>query len=78
MFLHGATPLARYPAERRLLTEQVGQARESGASPHGLWLICPMRSPQAPAALDTVPAGIVTDAEQVLLPRGFAVEPSAA
>ncbi|GAA1754556.1 BREX system serine/threonine kinase PglW [Streptomonospora arabica] len=78
VFLHGATPLARYPAGRKLLTELTGQARESDASPYGLWLLCPMRSPQAPAALDTVPAGIITDAEQVLLPRGFAAEPSAA
>ncbi|MDT0304260.1 BREX system serine/threonine kinase PglW [Streptomonospora wellingtoniae] len=78
VFLHGATPLARYPAGRTLLTRLAGEARESGTAPHGLWLLCPMRSPQAPAALDTVPAGIITDAEQVLLPRGFAAGQDAA
>ncbi|MBB4934847.1 serine/threonine protein kinase [Lipingzhangella halophila] len=78
VFLHGATPLSRYLAGRKLLTDLAQQARESGTAPHGLWLLCPMRSPQAPAALDSVPAGTITDAEQLQVPRGFGVVEHAA
>ncbi|MBE2997699.1 BREX system serine/threonine kinase PglW [Nocardiopsis sp. HNM0947] len=71
VLLHRATPLARYEQGRALLGRLAEEARESGRSPHGLWLLCPMRGPQSPALLDGEPAGIIADAEQVLLPRGF-------
>ena len=71
VFLHGATPLARYPAGRDLLRTLAQQARESGTAPHGLWLLCPMGDPRRPARLDDESAGAITEAEQVRLPRGF-------
>ncbi|MGW8526183.1 BREX system serine/threonine kinase PglW [Nocardiopsis sp. NPDC055824] len=72
VLLYRATPLARYEPGRALLSMLAQEARESGTGPRGLWLLCPMRGPQSPATLDGHPAGIIADAEQVLLPRGFA------
>lgn len=69
--LYRATPLARYEPGRALLGRLVQEAREADRVPYGLWLLCPMRGPQGPATLDGRPAGIIADAEQVLLPRGF-------
>ncbi|GAA3749472.1 serine/threonine protein kinase [Spinactinospora alkalitolerans] len=74
VFLHGATPLARYPAGRKLLRALSQDARDNGTAPYGLWLLCPMRNPQRPAALDDEPAGTITEAEQLELPRGFGAE----
>ncbi|GAB3727541.1 BREX system serine/threonine kinase PglW [Nocardiopsis nanhaiensis] len=69
--LYRATPLARYDAGRALLGRLIQEAREANRAPYGLWILCPMRGPQAPATLDGHPAGIIADSEQVLLPRGF-------
>ncbi|WP_017608542.1 BREX system serine/threonine kinase PglW [Nocardiopsis xinjiangensis] len=69
--LYGATPLARYEPGRALLGRLIQEAREADRAPYGLWLLCPMRGPQTAATLDGRPAGIIADAEQVLLPRGF-------
>ena len=69
--LHRATPLARYEPGRALLGELIEEAREADSVPYGLWLLCPMHSPQGPATLDGRPAGVIADAEQALLPRGF-------
>lgn len=74
VFVYGATPLARYPAGRDLLRTLAQQARESGTAPYGLWLLCPMGNPYRPARLDDEPAGAITDAEQLRLPRGFGAE----
>jgi serine/threonine protein kinase len=71
VLLYRATPLARYEPGRALLGTLVQEAREANRSPYGLWLLCPMRGPQTPAALDGRPAGIIAESEQVLLPRGF-------
>ena len=69
--LHRATPLARYEPGRALFGELIEEAREADSVPYGLWLLCPMHNPQGPATLDGRPAGVIADAEQVLLPRGF-------
>ena len=71
VLLHRVTPLARYDQGRSLLGRLIEEAREADRAPHGLWLLCPMSGPQSPAALDGRPVGIIGDAEQVLLPRGF-------
>ncbi|WDZ88842.1 hypothetical protein [Nocardiopsis sp. HUAS JQ3] len=71
VLLYRATPLARYEQRRTLLGRLVEEAREADRAPYGLWLLCPMRGPQTSALLDGRPAGIIADAEQVLLPRGF-------
>ncbi|MDA2806637.1 BREX system serine/threonine kinase PglW [Nocardiopsis suaedae] len=79
VFAYRATPLARYAQGRSLLAALAGQARDANERPFGLWLLCPMRGPQAPPTLDESPAGIIADGEQLLLPRGFgAAEPVAA
>ncbi|NKZ00097.1 BREX system serine/threonine kinase PglW [Nocardiopsis alborubida] len=77
VLLYRATPLARYAPGRALLGALVQEAREAGTSPYGLWLLCPMRGPQGPATLDGHPAGIISDVEQVLLPKGFAAPEAA-
>lgn len=77
VLLYRATPLARYEQGRALLGRLVEEAREADRAPYGLWLLCPMRGPQTPALLDGRPAGIITDAEQVLLPRGFSAPEAA-
>ena len=77
VLMYRATPLARYASGRALLGALVQEAREAGTSPYGLWLLCPMRGPQGPAALDGHPAGIISDSEQVLLPKGFAAPEAA-
>ncbi|MDA8370763.1 MAG: BREX system serine/threonine kinase PglW [Nocardiopsaceae bacterium] len=77
VLLYNATPLGRYPAGRALLRTLAQEARDSGAAPYGLWVLCPMRSPQGPAALDGEPAETITEAEQVELPRGFGAEAAA-
>jgi hypothetical protein len=47
-------------------------ARQSGESPHGLWLFCPMHDPHELPRLDgkTIPV-IPGDAEQLVVPDGF-------
>ncbi|MEV2278790.1 BREX system serine/threonine kinase PglW [Nocardiopsis sp. NPDC049922] len=77
VLLHRATPLARYEPGRALLGSLVQEAREANRSPYGLWLLCPMRGPQAVAALDGRSAGIIGESEQVLLPRGFSAPEAA-
>ncbi|WP_028648221.1 BREX system serine/threonine kinase PglW [Nocardiopsis sp. CNT312] len=71
VLLYRATPLARYEPGRSLLGTLIQEAREADRSPYGLWLLCPMRGPQAAATLDGRSAGITAESDQVLLPRGF-------
>ncbi|WP_223809238.1 hypothetical protein [Nocardiopsis listeri] len=59
---------SRFPA---LPGELIAAAREADGVPYGLWLLFPMHSPQGPVTLDGRPAGVIADAEQALLPRGF-------
>jgi serine/threonine protein kinase len=72
VFLHDATPLARYTGGIDLLTRLAGAARQSGEMPHGLWLFCPMDDPRSAPRLDgtTVPV-LPGEAEQIVVPSGF-------
>ena len=54
-----------------VLSSLAAAARMGG---RGLWLLCPMGNPYRPARLDDEPAGAITDAEQLRLPRGFGAE----
>ncbi|TDQ53750.1 BREX system serine/threonine kinase PglW [Actinorugispora endophytica] len=74
VLLYNATPLGRYPAGRTLLRALSQEARDSGAAPYGLWVLCPMRSPQGPATLDGASAETIIESEQLELPRGFGAE----
>ena len=72
VFLHDATPLARYTGGTDLLTRLAVAARQSGESPHGLWLFCPMHDPHEPPRLDgTIVPVIPGDAEQLVVPGSF-------
>ena len=72
VFLHDATPLARYMGGTDLLARLAVAARQSGESPHGLWLLCPMYDPHEPPRLDgTIVPVIPGDAEQLVVPGGF-------
>ena len=71
--LHDATPLARYTGGVELLAKLVVAARDSGESPVGLWLLCPMEDPQAPPRLDRVTVSVIPgDAEQLYVPGEIA------
>ena len=71
-FLHDATPLARYTGGTDLLARLAVAARQSGESPHGLWLFCPMHDPHEPPRLDgTIVPVIPGDAEQLVVPGSF-------
>ena len=72
VLLHDATPLARYSGGMDVLAKLAVAARDSGESPHGLWLLCPMAAPNAPPRLDGVTVGVIPgDAEQLYVPDGF-------
>jgi serine/threonine protein kinase len=73
VFLHDATPLARYTGGDELLARLVGSARRADEAPHGLWLLCPMRQDlQLPPRLDKLTIGIIPgDAEQLVVPSAF-------
>jgi serine/threonine protein kinase len=66
-FLYDATPLARYPGGRELLTRLASAARQSDEAPLGLWLLCPMQDPRRPALLDQHIVGALGDGEQVVV-----------
>ena len=72
VFLYDATPLARYTGGTDLLARLAVAARQSGESPHGLWLFCPMHDPHEPPRLDgqIVPV-IPGDVEQLVVPGGL-------
>jgi serine/threonine protein kinase len=73
VFLHDATPLARYAGGSELLARLAVAARDAGESPHGLWLLCPMGNPGEHPNLDGVTVGVIPgDAEQLYVPPGFA------
>jgi len=76
VFLHDATPLARYTGGDELLARLVSSARRVGESPHGLWLLCPMRQDlQLPPRLDALTVGVIPgDTEQLVVPSTFAAE----
>ena len=72
MFLHDAAPVARYTGGTDLLTRLAVAARQSGESPHGLWLLCPMHDPQEPPRLDGITVPVIPgDAEQLVVPGTF-------
>ena len=72
VLLHDATPLARYTGGSALLARLAIAARQSGESPHGLWLFCPMHNPKDPPHLDDKTVGVIPgDAEQLVVPDGF-------
>ena len=67
VLLHDATPLARYTGGAELLARLAVAARQSGESPHGLWLLCPMQDPKDPPRLDAMTVGVIPgDAEQLV------------
>jgi len=74
VFLHDATPLARYTGGDELLARLIGSARRADESPHGLWLLCPMHQDlQLPPRLDKLTVGVIPgDAEQLVVPSTFA------
>jgi serine/threonine protein kinase len=73
VFLHDATPLARYSGGNELLARLAVAARDAGESPRGLWLLCPMGNPDTAPDLDGMTVGVIPgDAEQLLIPAGFA------
>jgi hypothetical protein len=76
VFLHDATPLARYTGGDELLARLVSSARRAGESPHGLWLLCPTRQDlQLPPRLDGLTVGVIPgDTEQLVVPSTFAAE----
>jgi len=76
VFLYDATPLARYTGGDELLARLAGSARRAGESPHGLWLLCPMRQDlQLPPRLDALTVGVIPgDTEQLVVPSTFAAE----
>jgi hypothetical protein len=67
VFLHDATPLARYPGGMDLLARLASAARQSDEAPFGLWLLCPMEDPRRPALLDGQIVGALGEGEQVVL-----------
>jgi hypothetical protein len=72
VFLHDATPLARYTGGTDLLTRLSVAARQSGEPPHGLWLFCPMHDPHEPPRLDGITVPVIPgDAEQLVVPGSF-------
>jgi serine/threonine protein kinase len=76
VFLHDATPLARYSGGDKFLARLAGSARRADESPHGLWLLCPMRQDlQLPPRLDALTVGVIPgDTEQLVVPSTFAAE----
>ncbi len=73
VLLHDATPIARYTGGVELLAKLAVAARDSGESPAGLWLLCPMEDPQSPPQLDRVTVSVIPgDAEQLYVPGEFA------
>ena len=73
VLLHDATPIARYSGGVDLLAKLAVAARDSGESPAGLWLLCPMEDPQSPPQLDRVTVSVIPgDAEQLYVPGEFA------
>ncbi len=72
VLLHDATPLARYTGGSDLLAKLAVAARQSGESPHGVWLLCPMQDPGGLPLLDDMTVGVIPgDAEQLVVPDGF-------
>ncbi len=73
VFLHDATPIARYTGGAELLAKLTVAARDAEESPAGLWLLCPMEDPQSPPQLDRQTVSVIPgDAEQLFVPGEFA------
>jgi serine/threonine protein kinase len=69
LFLHNATPLARYEGGQALLHNLIAAARRPDRRPHGLWLLCPMDALRQVAHLDRHNLGVIDAAgEQITLP----------
>ncbi|MFD7444021.1 BREX system serine/threonine kinase PglW [Streptomyces sp. NPDC059909] len=73
VFIHAAGLLARYweAGGRDILVNLQNAARRGGASPHGLWLLCPSESPRGASHLDRRTVEVLGEAERVVLERSF-------
>lgn len=73
LFWHHASLLARYfdQGGRTLLTGMQNAARRPQEAPHGLWLLCPGESARDTPQLDGRIVEVLSDAERVVLDRGF-------
>lgn len=73
LFVHTAGLLARYweAGGREVLVDLQNAARRGGASPHGLWLLCPSESPRGASHLDRRTVEVLGEAERVVLERSF-------
>ncbi|MGW7002051.1 BREX system serine/threonine kinase PglW [Streptomyces sp. NPDC054933] len=73
VFVHTAGLLGRYweAGGRETLVGLQNAARRGGASPHGLWLLCPSESPRGVSHLDRRTVEVLGEAERVVLERSF-------
>ncbi|MFD8077705.1 BREX system serine/threonine kinase PglW [Streptomyces sp. NPDC059718] len=73
LFVHTAGLLARYweAGGREVLIDLQNAARRGGATPHGLWLLCPSESPRGASHLDRRTVEVLGEAERVVLERSF-------
>ncbi|MET7352948.1 BREX system serine/threonine kinase PglW [Streptomyces mirabilis] len=80
LFVHTAGLFGRYweAGGRETLVELQNAARRGGASPHGLWLLCPSESPRGVSHLDRRTVEVLGEAERVVLERSFLEELRAA
>ncbi|MFE5082931.1 BREX system serine/threonine kinase PglW [Streptomyces mirabilis] len=80
LFVHTAGLLGRYweAGGRETLVDLQNAARRGGASPHGLWLLCPSESPRGVSHLDRRTVEVLGEAERVVLERSFLDEARAA
>ncbi|MET8412536.1 BREX system serine/threonine kinase PglW [Streptomyces sp. NPDC005195] len=80
LFVHTAGLFGRYweAGGRETLVGLQNAARRGGASPHGLWLLCPSESPRGVSHLDRRTVEVLGEAERVVLERSFLEELRAA
>lgn len=73
LFVHTAGLLGRYweGGGHQTLVDLQNTARRGGASPHGLWLLCPSESPRGVSHLDRRTVEVLGEAERVVLERSF-------
>jgi serine/threonine protein kinase len=80
LFVHTAGLLGRYweAGGHQTLVDLQNAARRGGASPHGLWLLCPSESPREVSHLDRRTVEALGEAERAVLERSFLDELRAA
>jgi hypothetical protein len=73
VFVHSAGLLLRYweAGGREVLVDLQNNGRRGGATPHGLWLLCPSESPRGASHLDRRTVEVLGEAERVVLERSF-------